>query len=82
MQAEKMVLTWALDLLQMAFEKWRMLRHLAGTGFLLLFCIGEKFFLKSMPYNFDSKACLKNVYVKGICNNYKCDVEMFRQLKW
>lgn len=35
-----------------------------------------------MPYNFDSKACLKNVYVKGICNNYKCDVEMFRQLKW
>lgn len=31
-----------------------------------------------MPYNFDSEVCLKNVYVKGMCNNYKCDVEMFR----
>lgn len=35
-----------------------------------------------MPYNFDSKVCLKNMYVKGICNKYKCDVEKFRQLKW
>lgn len=35
-QAAKMVLPGALELLQVGFGRWRLLRHWAGTGFLPL----------------------------------------------